>query len=79
MTEEKKYTLTPEQVSQAFMGAGLEENYNFLQDDLMKLSQAFIDAAQDAIVKGESVVCVKFVRSLNTLVAEKLAEYRHVE
>ena len=76
---EKTYTLTPQQAAEAFINANLEDEFNFLQDDLMKLSQAFIDAAKDALIKGESVVCVKYVRSLNTLVADKLEEYRNLK
>lgn len=73
---EKTYTLTPQQAAEAFINANLEDEFNFLQDDLMKLSQAFIDAAKPGLIRDEQEECVKFVRSLNSYVAEKLKEYR---
>lgn len=73
---EKKYDLTNQQVAEAFINANLEEDYNFLQRDLTKLAQAFIDAAKPAFIQEERNQCINFVRSLNTLVADKLQEYR---
>jgi len=73
---EKKYTLTTQEAAEAFINANLEDEFNFLQEDLMKLSQAFIDAAKPGIIKEERGECLKFVRSLNTYVADKLAEFR---
>ena len=68
--------ITKEQVNEAFHGVTLEENYNFLEDDLVKLAQAFIDAAKPAIVAIERQECVKVVRSMNSFVAEKLQDIR---
>jgi hypothetical protein len=68
--------ITKEQVNEAFHGVTLEENYNFLEDDLVKLAHAFIDAAKPSIVAIERQECVKVVRSMNSFVAEKLQDIR---
>lgn len=68
--------ITKEQVKDAFMNVILEENYNFLEEDLVALAEAFVKAATPAIVEEERKQCVKVVRSLNTLVADKLQEIR---
>lgn len=68
--------LTPQEVNEAFINANLEENYNFLQEDLMKLSVAIIERAQDKIATQERQECIKIARSLNHLVAEKIQEIR---
>lgn len=68
--------LTKEEVTQAFFAAGLEENYNFLEGDLMKLAHAFVKAAEPAIAKQERAECIKIARSVNHLVAEKIEEVR---
>jgi hypothetical protein len=63
-------------IKEAFRDAHLEENHNFLEEDLQKLADAFIMAAAPAIVKLEREMCIKFVRSLNSHVADKLQEVR---
>lgn len=68
--------LTDQEVSEIFVNAKLEEDYNFLRNDLVKLANAFIEAAKPKIVKEERTECVKVVQSLNTLVADKLLEVR---
>jgi hypothetical protein len=68
--------ITKEQVNKAFHGVILEENYNFLEEDLVKLAHAFIEAAKPSIVAVERQECIKVVRSMNTFVAEKLQEIR---
>jgi hypothetical protein len=68
--------ITKEQVNKAFHGVTLEENYNFLEDDLVKLAEAFINEAKPSIVAIERQECVKVVRSMNSFVAEKLQEIR---
>ena len=68
--------ITKEQVNEAFRNVTLEENYNFLEEDLVKLAHAFIDAAKPSIVAIERQECVKVVRSMNSFVAEKLQEVR---
>ena len=68
--------ITKEQVNEAFRNVTLEENYNFLEDDLVKLAHAFIEAAKPSIVAIERQECVKVVRSMNSFVAEKLQDIR---
>jgi hypothetical protein len=68
--------INKEQVNKAFHGITLEENYNFLEEDLVKLAHAFIEAATPSIVAVERQECVKVVRSMNSFVAEKLQEIR---
>ena len=72
----KETILTQKEVNEAFINAKLEEDYNFLQDDLMKLSMAIIDAARSKIARQERAECVKIARSVNTLVADKIIEVR---
>ena len=62
----------------------LEENYNFLAEDLEQLAQKMIEAAKPKIVaeveelakREERAKCVTFVRSLNHHVADALAEFK---
>ena len=68
--------LNKDQIKEAFRNTYLEENYNFLEEDLEKLADGFIMAAMPAIVKTERDMCIKFVNSLNTNVARALGEYR---
>ena len=68
--------LTKEQVGVAFRSVFLEENYNFLEDDLVKLANAFVSKAEPLIRADELSKCVNVVSDLNRLVAEKLREVR---
>lgn len=68
--------LNPNEIKEAFRKIYLEENYNFLEEDLEKLADGFIMAAMPAIVKTERDMCIKFVNTLNTNVARALGEYR---
>jgi len=68
--------INKEQVNEAFRNVTLEENYNFLEEDLVKIAHAFIEAAKPSIVAIERQECVKVVRSMNSFVAEKLQEVR---
>ena len=80
MTEEVKGTvveLTPKQVGIAFRQVHLEENYNFLEDDLVKLANGFARAASEDIIKAERAACVEFVKSLNPLVGQALEKNRN--
>jgi hypothetical protein len=70
-------TLTPEQVGEAFRGVTLEENYNFLEDDLVALANAFVKAGAPAIAKAERTECIKVARSVNHLVAERIQQIRN--
>jgi hypothetical protein len=76
--------LTPEEVAKNFRKCYLEENYNFLAEDLEKIAQVMIEAAAPKI-KAEATLlaemaertkCVMFVRSLNHLVADALADFK---
>ena len=76
--------LTPEEVAKAFRGCYLEENYNFLAEDLEKIAQVMIEAAapkikaeaEEKAKRDERAKCVTFVRSLNHHVATKLEEFK---
>jgi len=68
--------LSKQQITEAFINAHLEENYNFLEEDLIKLANAFVKAAQPMIMRKERAECVKIAKSFNHLVAEKILEKR---
>jgi hypothetical protein len=68
--------ITKEQVNEAFRNIYLEENYSFLEEDLMKLADGFIMAAMPEIRKVELAMCVDFVKSLNPDVAAALHKKR---
>lgn len=68
--------LNPEQVGEAFRSVVLEENYNFLEEDLVKLANAFVKAAAPVIAKKEREECVKVARTVNHLVAERIRQVR---
>lgn len=68
--------LNPNEIKEVFRKIYLEENHDFLEEDLQLLADAFIMAAMPAIVKTERDMCIKFVNSLNTNVARALGEYR---
>ena len=68
--------LTSDEVVEVFVNTPLEEEYNFLQEDLTTLANAFIKAAAPAIARVEREKCIDVVRSLNGLVADKLEEVR---
>jgi hypothetical protein len=68
--------LTIEEINEAFRNVHLEENYNFLEDDLVKLANAFVMAAMPSVRRGELTMCVNYVRSLNTEVANALEDKR---
>lgn len=68
--------LNAEEIREAFRKVYLDEQYAFLEEDLVKLADAFIMAAMPAIVRTERDMCVKFVNSLNTNVARALGDYR---
>ena len=68
--------LNTEEIKKAFRSVYLEENYNFLEDDLVKLANAFVKAAAPKIAKQEMELCVDIARSVNTLVSDKIWELR---
>jgi hypothetical protein len=68
--------ITKEQVKDAFINVTLEENYNFLEEDLVTLAEAFVKAATPAIEKQERDKCVDIARSVNHLVAQRIEQVR---
>ena len=68
--------ITKEQVKDAFINVILEENYNFLEEDLVTLAEAFVKAATPAIEKQERDKCVDIARSVNHLVAQRIEQVR---
>jgi hypothetical protein len=68
--------LSNEEVIDTFVNTHLEGNYDFLQEDLVKLANAFIAKAKPAIQKEERDFCVDIARSVNHLVADKIASVR---
>ena len=74
-------TLKKDNIFQAFFAAGLEGDYNFLEDDLLKLAKAFAglrdNELNDRVYKAtqnERNRCIEFVRSLNPVVAQALED-----
>ncbi len=70
-----------EDVFQAFFAAGLEGDYNMLEDDLLKLANAFVALRNNELnervykaTQNERKRCIDFVRSLNPVVAQALEE-----
>ena len=68
--------LTPREIKDAFINTKLEENYNFLEEDLMKLANAFVTAVEPKVTKKERDRCVKIARSLNKEVAKVLEDVK---
>jgi hypothetical protein len=64
--------LTKTEIKDIFINSMLEGDYNFLEDDLVKLANAFVNAAAPKIIEAERVECIKFTKSLNHLVGEAL-------
>lgn len=70
------HELTPAQVGVAFRTVMLEENYNFLEEDLVTLANAFVKAAAPMIAKTERDQCIEVAKSVNYLVAERIKQVR---
>ena len=68
--------ITKEQVTDTFINLVLEEHYNFLEEDLVKLAEAFVKTATLTIEKQERDKCVDIARSVNHLVAERIEQVR---
>ena len=66
--------LTNQEITETFINTKLEEDYNFLQDDLVKLANAFIAAAEQKIRNSELNECFKVAKAYNAKVAEKMLE-----
>ena len=80
--------ITVEQMREVFMNTPLEEDYNLLEEDLMKLANAFaaihheemVEQTKEAVylaVRKETRRCVEFVSSLNPDVGNALAFTKH--
>lgn len=65
-----------QQILKVFHETYLENNYNFLEDDLIKLATAFMSMSAPAIARAERTECIKFVKSLNTTVGQALEDKR---
>jgi hypothetical protein len=72
----RKMILSKQQISKIFHELQLEDNYNFLEDDLVKLVNAYIDAARPSLAKEELANCVEVVNALNPAVGNKLLQVR---
>jgi hypothetical protein len=68
--------LSNQEIAETFVNTPLEENYNFLQADLVKLANAFIKASETKIREDERRKCVAIAKAYNGLVADKIAEVR---
>lgn len=71
--------LSEEEVVQTFLSqiaVHLDEQHSFTPEDLSKIATGFIMAAMPRIVQTERDMCIDFVRSLNTQVADALKEKR---
>lgn len=71
--------LTQEEVVKTFLSkiaVHLDEVHEFSPEDLEKIATGFIMEAMPAIVRQERELCVKFVKSLNSFVGNKLQEKR---
>lgn len=71
--------LTQDEIVQTFLSkiaVHLEENHEFCPEDLEKIATGFIMEAMPAIARTERQMCIKVVRSLNSVVADKLEEVR---
>lgn len=71
--------LSKEEVVKTFLSkiaVHLDESHEFSPEDLEKIATGFIMEAMPAIVRTERQMCVKVVRSLNSVVADKLEEVR---
>jgi hypothetical protein len=68
--------ITKEQVTETFINLVLEEQYNFLEEDLVTLAEAFVKTATPAVEKQERDKCIDIARSVNHLVAERIEQVR---
>lgn len=64
------------QIFKVFHETYLEQNYDFLEDDLVKLANAFMSLVAPMVAKAERAECIKFVKSLNTTVGQALEDKR---
>jgi hypothetical protein len=68
--------LTVNKIKEIFVNTPLDENYNFLEQDLVKLARAFYKEATVSATLVERQACIDFVRHLNKDVARALEDKR---
>ena len=68
--------LTKQTIAKVFHELQLEDNYNFLEDDLIKLVNAYIKVVTPIIAKEELANCVEVCNALNPVVGAKLLHVR---
>jgi hypothetical protein len=68
--------LSKQQIARIFHELQLEDNYNFLEDDLVKLANAYIEAVRPIIAKEELANCAEIAGALNANVGAKLIQVR---
>lgn len=71
--------LNQEEIVQTFLSkiaVQLDESHEFSAEDLERIATGFIMAAMPKIVRLERDLCIDFVRSLNTQVADALQAKR---
>jgi len=64
--------MTPERINEIFRSINLEENHNFLEEDLKLIAEAYAEEG----ARQERAGCIKVVTQLNRVVGERLAEVR---
>lgn len=67
--------LSRKEINKIFHELQLEDNYNFLEDDLEKLAKAYIDVG----AKKERELCIDVAKAYNGIVAQKIIEVRGKE
>ena len=64
--------MTPDRIHEIFRGINLEENHNFLEDDLIKLARAYAEEG----AKEERASCIAVAKAYNHMVAERISKVR---
>ena len=67
--------LNRQEINKIFHEMQLEDNYNFLEDDLEKLANAYINAG----AKKEREIITSIAKAYNGIVAQKIIEVRGKE
>lgn len=67
--------LNRQEINKIFHEIQLEDNYNFLEDDLEKLAMAYIKAGADK----EREIITTIAKAYNSIVAQKIIEVRGKE
>ncbi len=68
--------LSREQIKEVFVNTYLEENYNFLEEDLITLANAFVKAAKPLIEQEERSKCIDIANMYDDFVGTKIMERR---